>query len=136
MHRNSLKNKTDIPDLSHIKLLIAEDNEINQMIIQSMLENTKATVDIVDNGQLAVNAFSRNEYDLVLMDIQMPVMDGIEAYLQISAINPSTPVVALTANVMAENIQRYKKLGFKHYIGKPLDIENLYDTLSSILEIK
>ncbi|WP_111980249.1 ATP-binding protein [Algibacillus agarilyticus] len=132
---SSLKNKADIPDFSHIKLLIAEDNEINQIIIQTMLENTKATIDIVDNGELAVKAFSRNDYDLVLMDIQMPVMDGIQAFLQISAINPRVPVIALTANVMAEDIKRYKKLGFKHYMGKPLDIELLYNTLSSILEV-
>tara|TARA_R110002012_G_scaffold41523_2_gene113491 strand:+ start:17229 stop:18947 length:1719 start_codon:yes stop_codon:yes gene_type:complete len=134
--KSSPKNKTDIPNLSHIKLLIAEDNEINQIIIQTILENTKAMVDIVDNGELAVKAFSHDEYDLVLMDIQMPVMDGIQAFIQISAINPRVPVIALTANIMAEDIQRYKKLGFKHYIGKPLDIEYLYDTLRSILEIK
>lgn len=121
------------PDLTHSSILIAEDNEINQAIIQSMLGVTHATLTIVENGELAVEAVKRHAFDLILMDIQMPKMDGLEAYKVISSLNSDIPVIALTANVMVEDVKQYLNLGFKAHIGKPVDMNHLYGVLSKFL---
>lgn len=124
---------TGIPDLSDVQVLIAEDNEINQAIIESMLEKTGAALTLVENGRLAVEAFKAQQFHIVLMDIQMPEMDGIEAFSQIQQINPEVPVVALTANVMADDIQRYQALGFVNHVGKPFNMDYLYQVLTTSL---
>ncbi len=123
-----------VPDLSGKKVLIAEDNDINQTIIDSMLSATKADIAFADNGKLAVEAFKNWDPDLVLMDIQMPEMDGIEAFRLIHQGNPKVPVVALTANVMFDEIETYRELGFDHHIGKPIDMDRLYSVLETIFE--
>ena len=98
-----------------------------------MLEETNAKVIIVENGKIAVEAFKRYSFDLVLMDIQMPEMDGIEAFTVIQGINESIPVIALTANVMMEDVQKYNALGFVGHIGKPIDLVRFYEVLEATL---
>ena len=122
------------PDLTGKHLLVAEDNMINQTIIESMLESTNVRLDIVDNGQLAVNAVttSKGSFDAVLMDIQMPVMDGVQACKEIKAQFPHLPVIALTADVMADEVKNYLQLGFDKHIGKPIDINYLYEVLAEV----
>ncbi|MDK2595625.1 ATP-binding protein [Pseudoalteromonas obscura] len=117
------------PNFATLKVLIAEDNEINQIVIKKMLEKTGATLDVVENGKLAVEAFNQSCYDIVLMDIQMPEMDGIEAFLLIQKANPNIPVIALTANVMSQDIAHYKSLGFAAHIGKPVAMHAMYRTI-------
>jgi CheY-like chemotaxis protein len=121
------------PSLDSKTILVAEDNEINQLIIKTMLEETNAKVIIVENGKIAVEAFKRYSFDLVLMDIQMPEMDGIEAFTVIQGINESIPVIALTANVMMEDVQKYNALGFVGHIGKPIDLVRFYEVLEDTL---
>jgi len=123
----------DPPDLSGYKLLIAEDNDINQTIIDAMLTPTGAALDFVENGRLAVQACQDNHYDLILMDIQMPEMDGEEAFKQINTVNKHLPVIALTANVMTDDVLRYEKLGFITHVGKPINLDALYSALAHIL---
>ncbi|WP_051275548.1 ATP-binding protein [Aestuariibacter salexigens] len=117
------------PDMSGKRILIAEDNDINQAIIGSMMEATGATLDFVVNGKQAVEACHQQVYDLVLMDIQMPEMDGTQALSLIKPDHPELPVIALTANVMSEEVASYLQLGFAHHIGKPIDTNILYSTL-------
>lgn len=124
-----------VPDLTNKRILVAEDNEINQVIIQAMLAPTQATVDFADNGHKAVEAFNHNHYDLVLMDIQMPKMDGIEAFSLIQTSNANVPVVALTANILVSDVQQYQTLGFACHIGKPIDIEILYRVLTEQMRV-
>ncbi|WP_234401338.1 response regulator [Pseudoalteromonas sp. T1lg23B] len=121
------------PNLTNKRILIAEDNAINKVLIESMLKATKADLTIVENGQLAVKAVETGRFDLVLMDIHMPVMDGIEAQRLINSINPNLPVVALTANVMKEDVEAYLKQGFVSHIAKPIDINELYGTLNGVV---
>lgn len=121
------------PNLESSTILVAEDNEINQVIIRKMLDDTHATVVIVDNGKTAVEAFKRYKFDLVLMDIQMPEMDGVEAFSHIQNINQDIPVIAITANVMAEDVQKYESLGFADHMGKPIDLNRFYDMLNRYL---
>jgi len=122
-----------VPVLHNKRILIAEDNDINQAIIQSMLETTQASLTFASNGKMAVEAIKQHSYDLILMDIQMPEMDGIEAYALIRQLDKGVPVIALTANVMPVDIQSYKDMGFMSHIGKPIDMALLYSELNAVL---
>jgi signal transduction histidine kinase/CheY-like chemotaxis protein len=119
-------------DLSGKRILVAEDNDINQTIIASMLEDTNAKLIFAKNGEIAVEAFKKYSFDAVLMDIQMPVMDGIEAFSLIKEISPNVPIWALTANVMKEEVEYYTKLGFTGHIGKPINLKYLHLVLSEL----
>lgn len=121
------------PLLVDKNILIAEDNKINQTIISAMLASTKAKVTIVENGKLALDAVKNNHFDLVLMDIQMPEMDGEQAKKAISTIDPTLPIVALTANVMPEHIERYMSQGFIGHLGKPIDMNLLFNVLKKFI---
>ncbi|OCQ23832.1 hypothetical protein A7985_07800 [Pseudoalteromonas luteoviolacea] len=125
--------KGEIPNFAKVKILIAEDNEINQIVIQKMFEKTGAQIELVENGKLAVQAFQNETFDIVLMDIQMPEMDGIEAFSLIHQLNPQIPVIALTANVMPQDIEHYKKLGFVNHIGKPVAMHEMFKTLNELV---
>lgn len=122
--------------LDGVRLLVVEDNLINQEIAQAMLERAGAKVDIAENGQQGLSCIAENHYDLVLMDIQMPVMDGIEAIKSIRG-QPeyvSLPVVALTANVMKEDIESYQALGFTSHLGKPFERRELLALVAKMLD--
>jgi CheY-like chemotaxis protein len=118
------------PNLKGKRILIAEDNMINQMLINTMLKETEAELVTVENGALAVDAFTKSTFDLVLMDIHMPIMDGVEAFTSIKALNEHCiPVIALTANVMVEDVRRYIEIGFTAHVPKPIELSTLYGTL-------
>ena len=121
------------PNLSNKQILVAEDNAINRVLAESMLKTTKANVTFVDNGKLAVDATKNMTFDLVLMDIHMPVMDGMQAQQKIKHLSPQLPVIALTANVMKEDVDGYLQQGFVAHIAKPIDINKLYGTLKHYL---
>ncbi|ASP40044.1 hypothetical protein CHH28_15790 [Bacterioplanes sanyensis] len=118
-----------IPDYRGKKILVAEDNAINQMIIDEVLAATQADVVIVDNGAKAVERALKETFDLVLMDIQMPVMGGLEAMQTLKSHSYSVPVIALTANVMADDVQSYEIAGFCDHVSKPIDLPVLYASL-------
>ncbi len=102
---------------------MAEDNAINQLVIQSMLEATGVSLTVVDNGQAALEAMARERFDCVLMDINMPVMDGMTALAAIragAAGDPEIPVIALTASTMAGDRERFLTMGFNDHLGKPV----------------
>lgn len=120
-------------DFAGKTILIAEDNEINRMVVEAMLEPTQANLIFAVNGLEAVQAIKTNAVDVVLMDIQMPVMDGVEACRQIKSTFPNTPIIALTANAMSEDIQTYQKEGFDGHLAKPVELSMLLDKLQQIL---
>jgi len=122
------------PSLRGKKILIAEDNEINQIVVQSMLESTKATLTIVDNGKQALEAAKKEDFDLILMDIQMPEMDGVEAMQNIRDVNKHIPIVALTANAMVDDVSNYLSQGFGAHVAKPVEISTLYGILKSFIK--
>lgn len=103
------------------QLLLVEDEPINQEIIQELLEELGVRVDTADNGEIAVQLAIKKNYNLVLMDMQMPVMDGLEATRQIRTIfrNKDVPIIAVTANVSDEDLDRYSRAGVNDFIGKP-----------------
>ena len=113
----------DGPDLDALQVLMAEDNAINQVVVRAMLEATGVVLTIVDDGQAALDALKVETFDAVLMDINMPVMDGITALAAIragAAGDPSTPVIALTASAMAGDRERFLAMGFDDHLGKPV----------------
>jgi two-component system, sensor histidine kinase len=118
-----------------LHVLVAEDNKINQKVMRSMLERLGHHVTIAENGQVALEELHRSNFDLVLMDVQMPVMDGIECTKQIrSATNTKTamiPVIGLTASFQNADLEYYRELGMNACLGKPLRLEQLKRAVSS-----
>ncbi len=131
--RNEESKRSDAPNLTGKKILVAEDNQVNLMIIETMLEKTNATIVTAENGAVAVELFESSTPDLVLMDIQMPEMDGLDACKIIKKKSPNTPVVALTANVLLEDVQTYLQNGFNDHLGKPVVLDQLYERLEKYL---
>ena len=122
----------DTSPLCGMKFLCAEDNALNAEILQMLLETRGASCTICSNGQEIVDAFVRvkpGEYDMILMDVQMPVMDGLEAARRIrSSENPLgqvIPILAMTANAFLEDMQKSKEAGMDEHLSKPVDIDAL-----------
>ena len=123
------------------KLLVVEDNELNLEIASTLLKEAGFAVDTAENGKIAVEkveAASADRYDLILMDIQMPEMDGYEATRRIRAL-PDTkkaalPIVAMTANAFEDDRKNALRAGMNGHIAKPLDIQKLFQVLSELLK--
>ena len=111
-------------------VLVAEDGVHNQRLIAAYLQCTGATFTIVGNGELAVQEAMAGDFDLVLMDIQMPVMDGVSAVTLLRGTGYRGAIVALTANVMRADIERYREIGCSDVLAKPIDRARLHDVLS------
>lgn len=112
------------------RVLMAEDNTVNQKLIRFHIESTGLSVDVVNNGEEALAAAFSNSYDLVLMDIQMPVMDGKQALMGLKQLGYSAPVYAITANVMSADLAEYAELGFDGTLEKPLVLDKFYEVLA------
>ena len=117
------------------RVLVAEDSEVNRFIVKELLATLGITPVIVNDGAAAVTAFEQGEYDVILMDIQMPVMDGIEATERIltmqqeSGRNPNCKIIGLSAHAMAQDRDRCLQLGMSDYLTKPIDKARLRDVL-------
>ena len=122
-----LQHNIDIIKDAHI--LLVEDNTINQEIIIGLLENSNLKLDIASNGKEAIDLFNLYDYSLILMDIQMPIMDGYEASQIIRQQNKQIPIIALSANAMKEDREKSKAHGMNRHLNKPIDVEELYKTL-------
>ncbi|UZE96101.1 response regulator [Alkalimarinus alittae] len=118
------------------EVLYAEDNEVNRRLIKQLVSRTGASLTLVTNGAEALEAGTRNGqcFDLILMDIQMPVMDGRDATKALREAGINTPIIALTANVMAEDIAEYKEAGCNEVMAKPVEKSPFYKMLSRYLE--
>ena len=117
-------------------ILIAEDNPENQRLLSHLFSIMGLKVTMVDNGKKALEAASSYTFDLVLLDIQMPVMGGEEAASIFQQQHSGLPLIALTANVMQHQIDNYLKIGFTDVIGKPFDRKHFYQTLKKYLPEK
>ena len=123
----------DVPNLSRFSVLLVEDNEINQLVAQGLLEPTQVNITLAENGKEAVDLVGENSFDLILMDLQMPVMDGFEAMKIIRGTHPDLPIVALSAAAMADDCARARAAGADAHIGKPIDILELFTVLSDLM---
>lgn len=116
-------------------ILLVEDNKVNQEIVVGLLEDTGINIDIANNGEEAISYYNEhpNKYQLIFMDIQMPILDGMEATKQIRKTNKHIPIVILTANIMAEGKEKLEKLGVDGYLIKPIDIEKLFAVIAQFI---
>ena len=126
-------------DLADIKILLVEDNLVNQLVAKELLLNMQAKVTIADNGQRALDLLSDKQFDVVLMDIQMPVMDGLTAATTIrqqekhSSSESVLPIIAMTAHAREEDEQRSLAAGMNLHIAKPITGEVLRDSILQVL---
>lgn len=114
-------------------VLIAEDNDFNRLLIRKILEKAKARVIEADTGEAAVKQAKANQPDIILMDVHMPVMDGIEATARIRQFNPEIPIVALTANVVTSEHIKLVSAGVNHVLLKPVDSDELCRVIDQLL---
>ena len=128
-----------LPEGKTVHVLLAEDNAINAMLAKQVLENGGYTVTHVLNGALAVEAVQKQEFDVVLMDIQMPILNGIAATEKIRALKgpvSKIPVVAMTAHTLYGEMQNCYKAGMTGYVSKPFKKENLFAAILESIEIQ
>lgn len=141
IHDNTYKNTieksnekiTEIPKLMG-KVLVAEDNEDIRELVKLIIKKVGVELDVVANGQEAVEKAIESEYDLVFLDIQMPVMDGLTAMKELKQQGYRKPVIAMTANAIKNDRNMYNEVGFSNFISKPINRDYLYLLLSQYLK--
>ena len=123
---------------SPLRILAAEDNPMNQLVLKTLLEPLRIDLHLVDDGEAALAAWSDGQWDVILMDVQMPRMDGPTATRLIRAREeaegrPRTPIIALTANAMSHHEREYLNAGMDALTPKPIELERLLGALDTVL---
>jgi signal transduction histidine kinase/ActR/RegA family two-component response regulator len=142
--RGSAAEETEAPAAAsdvqqrRVRVLAAEDNSVNQKVLRAIMEPMDVDLMLVGDGRAAVEAWRDSAFDIVLMDIQMPVMDGITAARAIRSAElaerrPRTPILALTANALVHQVEEYLAAGMDGHVAKPIEISKLYDAMSRVL---
>jgi len=126
-------------DAPRIRILAAEDNQVNQLVLKTLLSQAGLEPTLVENGAEAIEAWKAAPWDLILMDIQMPVMDGVTATREIRACEAAeartkTPIIAVTANAMSHQVSDYEAAGMDLVVPKPLDAAKLFEAIDRALE--
>nr|WP_309759051.1 ATP-binding protein [Flavobacterium sp.] len=122
-------------EIINLKILVAEDMPLNQLLIKIILADFGFEVEIADNGKIAIEKLQQNKYDLVLMDLQMPEMNGFEATTYVrNTMNSNIPIIALTADVTTIDADKARAVGMNDYISKPIDEQLLYSKIIDVLQ--
>ncbi len=126
-------------EVAELRVLAAEDNKINQLVLSTFLQQMGVTPTMVEDGVLAVEAWRAGAFDLILMDMQMPVMDGLTAVRTIRAAEalsdrPRAPIIALTADVMSHHLEDYRLAGVDAVVAKPIQFAELAQAMQSLLD--
>jgi CheY-like chemotaxis protein len=130
---------TELVSSGGLRILVAEDNETNQLVIGAMLTQLGHSYELACDGLEVLAKLQRGSYDLILMDIQMPNLDGLAATRAIRALDGSAgqiPIIALTANTMVEDRQTYLEAGMDDHVAKPIDAQKLARAISSAVELQ
>lgn len=118
------------PLIKNVKILVAEDESLNQLLISTILEKFGFETDIAGNGKIVLEKLRKNKYDIILMDLQMPEMNGFETTYHIrKSKNPAIPIIALTANVTTTDVEKCRAAGMNDYVSKPINNKLLYNTI-------
>ncbi|MFT4518234.1 MAG: signal transduction histidine kinase/ActR/RegA family two-component response regulator [Halioglobus sp.] len=134
-----LKKDNAVIDLLSLNLLVAEDNEVNQLVCEGMLEKLGCTCDLAANGEEAVQLWNKGTYDAILMDLSMPIVDGFTATARIREMEntvpggSSTPIIAFTAHASKKDREECLSSGMNGFVTKPITIEQLYQALIEVL---
>lgn len=124
-------------DLSGVEVLLAEDNPINVIYMRSLLEKRNANIDVADDGRAAVEACKKKQYDIILMDLQMPVMDGLTASSIIrNELKSSVPIIAQSANTVEKEVQECYRIGINDFLAKPFTSEQLMTKILLYIKLK
>jgi CheY-like chemotaxis protein len=134
-HKKS-NSKELIQTLAGSKILLAEDNITNQEIIIGLLEDSGIELITAANGKDALSEYEKSNFDLILMDLQMPVMDGLEATKLIRQKDTDIPIIALTANAMTSDVEKTKAAKMNEHLDKPINVERFYETLLHFIDKK
>jgi PAS domain S-box-containing protein len=138
LNQSTVAQDLNYQSLGNRYVLVAEDVELNQYLVRHIMESWGFTVDVVSNGREAVNKIQENNYDLVLMDIQMPEMDGMEATRAIrqlsDPVKAAIPIVALTANALKGDSEKYLAAGMNDFLPKPFNEQKLFLVISNNLK--
>jgi two-component system CheB/CheR fusion protein len=120
-----------------LKVLVVEDVKLNQLLMRTILDDFKFLWDIAENGQTAIEKLQANTYDIILMDLQMPIMNGFEAteYIR-NTMNLQIPIIALTADVTTVDVEKCKNVGMNDYISKPIDEKLLHSKILGLVKSK
>ena len=121
--------------LKNIKILLTEDQEINQEIFVGLLEGSGIKIDIASNGYEAVKKSRKKIYSLIVMDIEMPIMNGYEASKIIRMENAKIPIIALTSNNSSNDILKTQKVGMNEHLSKPVEAKILYETFAKYIAV-
>jgi len=121
--------------IKNVRILVVEDITLNQLLMKTLLEDFGFEMDIAGNGKLAIEKLKNNNYDIILMDLQMPEMNGFEAteYIR-QKMNSQIPIIALTADVTTVDVEKCKVVGMNDYISKPIDEKLLYSKIIKYLK--
>lgn len=136
---SNYKEDIKVEDLLDLKILLVEDNQLNVLLILSLFHETKLEVQIAQNGSIAIEKFKENDFDIILMDMEMPVMNGYEATAIIRKdLKSNIPIMAMTAHAMPGEKERCLSFGMDDYISKPINasllFKKIYDlTFNSII---
>ena len=122
-----------------IRVLAAEDNDTNQLVLKTLLAQAGIVPTLVENGRQALEAWERQDWDIVLMDIQMPIMDGVAATAairqrELETGRKRTPIIAVTANAMTHQVAEYEAAGMDAMVAKPIDVPTLFAAIEKALE--
>lgn len=122
-------------DIKHINVLVVEDMPLNQLLIKTLLDDFGFDRDIVDNGKIAIERLKTKSYDIILMDLQMPEMNGFEAteYIR-NTLRSRTPIIALTADVTSADLAKSSAVGMDDYVAKPIDEKVLYQKIIALVQ--
>ncbi len=124
-----------IPEITNIRVLVVEDIALNQLLMKTLLDDFGFERDIAANGKIAIEKMQTNQYDIVLMDLQMPEMNGFEATEYIRKVmNNNIPIIALTADVTTVDLAKCKAVGMNDYIAKPVDERLLYSKIAGLVK--
>ncbi|AFM05908.1 signal transduction histidine kinase [Bernardetia litoralis DSM 6794] len=130
----NLPDATNIKNLKGVRILIVEDNKVNQILVRKFLNNWGASSQIAENGQIALDLFKKDNFDVVLMDLQMPVMDGYESARQMRLLEENTdkftPIIALTASTLLNERERIIQVGMNDFLSKPFNPNELYKKIA------
>jgi len=120
--------------LTGLKILVAEDNKLNQKIVNYIFQKKGAVVTMTNNGREAIDALSQSPYDVLILDLHMPVMDGYAAAKVIrTEMNNNIPIIALTASILPDDTDECLKIGINACISKPFDTDKVWDLINNLI---